>query len=120
MHPVIHKTLGGLSMPYYLRHLFFGVLMSAFVFFATHRSPTGDNSIWSYAFIILNAFIYPYARFVYESVVSFMMGDNVFYLNALIMLFFKFMTIAMCWVFAIFIAPVGLLYLYFYHSRREA
>lgn len=119
MHPVIHKTFGGLSRPYYFRQLFFGSLMSAFVYIMVSRTPDATSPMF-YAFIVLSAFIYPYARFVYESVVGFIMGENVFYLNAFVAMAFKVVTIAMCWGCAIFIAPIGLLYLYFYHSRREA
>jgi hypothetical protein len=41
----------------------------------------------------------------------------VFFLNGIIMLFLKLMTMVLCFSFAIFIAPIGLIYLYFYHSR---
>lgn len=33
------------------------------------------------------------------------------------MLFIKLFTMAMCWAFAIFIAPVGLAWLYWHHSK---
>jgi len=48
------------------------------------------------------------------------MGENVFYINAILMLFVKATTIILCWVFSIFIAPVGLAYLYYYHSKRAS
>jgi hypothetical protein len=118
VHPVIQKTFGGLSRPYYIRQFLFGLIIPAIAVYAFQRSPTGA-SIWTYIFLILNTFIYPYSRFVYESIVGYILGNNVFYLNALVMLFFKFMTMALCWVFAIFVAPIGLLYLYFYHSKQD-
>ncbi len=39
-------------------------------------------------FFVINALLYPYARFVYEQVVSFIMGENVF-INAIVMLMAK-------------------------------
>ncbi|MNG09819.1 hypothetical protein D3C84_932550 [compost metagenome] len=45
------------------------------------------------------------------------MGDNLFFVNALVMLMVKLFTMFLCWAFAIFVAPVGLLYLYFHHRR---
>jgi hypothetical protein len=62
--------------------------------------------------------LYPYSRFVCESVIDFIVGDNVFWVNAFMILTVKFVTIALCWSLAIFIAPVGLACLYFYHSRQ--
>ena len=48
------------------------------------------------------------------------MGRNMFFVNALLMLFIKVMTMFICWFLAIFIAPLGLLYLYWHHSRQPS
>lgn len=119
MHPVIEKTFGGLSMPYFIRHFIFGLAISAFVVFMSARSPSGIS--FSLLFIsIISAALYPYSRFVYESIINFIMGENVFFVNAFLMLFVKIMTMVMCWAFAIFIAPIGLAYLYFYHTKKAS
>lgn len=68
-------------------------------------------------FTVINTLLYPYSRFVYESIVSFIMGENVFIVNAIFMLASKFVTMAMCWAFSIFVAPIGLAYLYYHHSK---
>ena len=68
---------------------------------------------------IINVFLYPYSRFVYENVVGFIMGENIFIINFFIMFIVKIFTMLLCWSFAIFIAPVGLIYLYFYHSKTS-
>ncbi|MBO7476179.1 MAG: hypothetical protein J6T36_04535 [Campylobacter sp.] len=72
-----------------------------------------------YVFIAISALLYPYARFVYESIVNFIMGDNVFFINAFILLAWKFMVMMMLFLFAIFIAPIGLLYLWYYHNKNK-
>ena len=41
MHPVIAKTFGGLSKPYYFRQFFFGLLFLAFIMFMSSRSTQG-------------------------------------------------------------------------------
>lgn len=73
--------------------------------------------LWALA--IVCALLYPYSRFVYESIVGFVMGENVFFINAIFMLIVKYFTMALCWAFSIFIAPIGLAYLYFYHTKNE-
>lgn len=70
-------------------------------------------------FTVASTILYPYSRFVYESIIGFVMGQNVFYVNAIFMFVTKFLTMAMCWVFAIVVAPIGLAYLYFHHSKAE-
>lgn len=118
MHPVLAKTFGGLSPQYYIRQFLFGLAFPAFIIFMVSRgsSPIQFGMI---ALLVVNTLLYPYSRFVYESVIGYIMGQNTFFLNAFVMLFAKAITMLLCWAFAIFIAPIGLVYLYFHHSRAE-
>lgn len=69
---------------------------------------------------ILSQILYPYSRFVYHSITDFIFGNNMFIVNAFLMLILKFLMMMMiCWFFAIFIAPIGLLYLYYHHTKEE-
>lgn len=111
VHPVLQKSFGGLTRPYYVRQFCFGLLFVAFVMAMASRSTSGI-SFGAVVVLVVNALLYPYARFVYESVVGFVMGNNVFIVNAVAMLAVKFLTMGLCFAFAVFIAPVGLLYLY--------
>ena len=121
MHPVIAKTFGGLSAQYYVRQFLFGLIFPAFILFALSHGTTPHPVAFStYAFLVVNTLLYPYARCVYESIVGYIMGGNVFFVNAILMLFVKSMTMMICWCCAIFIAPIGLLYLYVHHSQRSA
>lgn len=116
MQSIFAKTFGGLSRPYYFRHFLFGLIFPAFFFFfVSHAGKPIPFPV--VLFFIVNTLLYPYARFVYEGVMSFILGNNVFFVNAIMMLFAKFTTMLICWAFAIFIAPIGLVYLYFRHSR---
>jgi hypothetical protein len=83
------------------------------------RYGTYPMSISMILILMINSLLYPYARFVYESIVNFIMGDNMFIVNAVLMLFIKLITMAICWCAAIFIAPVGLAYLYYHHSKAD-
>lgn len=121
MHPMVEKTFGGLSRAYYCRQLFFGLLFPIMVLTmasASHRPTSLSFSMLT--LLTVNTLLYPYARFVYEGIVGFLLGDNVLFVNAFLMLLVKFITMSICWAGAIFIAPVGLLYLYFHHSRASA
>ena len=96
MHPVIQKTFGGLTKQYYFRQLFFGAIFAAIIIFMTTR---GNNppmyGIW--VFSIICTLLYPYSRFVYESIVGFIMGDNVFFTSAIFMMLIKYLTMSLCW-----------------------
>lgn len=104
------KTFGGLSKAYYLRQFGFALIFSVFLL---------TKSLSFLPIVLLSQFLYPYSRFVYESIISYIMGDNVVIANAIFLLFWKIMIMCLCYVFAVFIAPIGLLYLYYYHSKNS-
>ena len=116
MHPVIAKTFGGLSAPYYFRQLIFGMAFPIFIYLMLSQSNR-PLQMPMLLMALVNTLLYPYSRFVYESVMNFIMGKNVFFVNALLMLAVKLLSMLLCWAFAIFVAPIGLAYLYFHHSK---
>jgi hypothetical protein len=116
MRHFIAMTFGGLSLRYYLRQLFFGAGITALIVFVIIQGE-GQLRMDQLVLLLVNALLYPYSRFVYEQAMGFLMGDNVFFVNAMMLLLAKTLTIALCWAFAIFVAPVGLAYLFFYHRR---
>ena len=118
MHPIIHRTLGGLSPQYYFRQFFFGLLIATFIFYMTLQGGR-PMPIGIVLFTVASTILYPYSRFVYESIIGFVMGENVFYVNAIFMFVTKLLTMAMCWALAIFVAPIGFAYLYYHHSKTE-
>nr|WP_284047507.1 hypothetical protein [Guyparkeria hydrothermalis] len=111
--------MGGLSARYYVRQFVFGLAMAALFFVLPMQSETATVSFGLVAFAAISTFLYPYSRFVYESVIDFIVGENVFFLNAFVMLVTKLFTMLLCWFLAIFIAPVGMAYLYYHHSKNE-
>ncbi|WP_339476931.1 MULTISPECIES: hypothetical protein [unclassified Pseudomonas] len=118
MHSFFAKTFGGLTTSYYIRQFLFGLVFTAMIISLAANSPAGIGAKPGLIVLaIINTLLYPYSRFVYESVVGYIMGNNVFFVNALFMLMVKVFTMAMCWSFAIFVAPVGLAYLFWRNSR---
>ncbi|WP_060825641.1 hypothetical protein [Sulfurospirillum cavolei] len=118
MQDFINKTFKGLNTAYYVRHFIFGIVI-AIVFVS---ALSNGFKHFSFGFIfsaVLNTFLYPYARFVYESVVGYIFGNNVFFVNMILLLTLKIISMMICWTLAIFIAPLGLGYLYFYHSKNS-
>lgn len=121
MHPIFAKTFGGLSTAYYVRNFLFGLLFPVFLVLMLKAGSKPHEIPLGVVFVLaLNTLLYPYARFVYESVASFILGNNVFAVSGLLFLGVKVFTMAMCWGAAVFIAPLGLAYLYFHHSRQAA
>lgn len=118
MNSFFSKTFGGLTKAYYLRQLFFGSLFLLGFSLFLGSMKGGPPFAVLFVFLLINTLLYPYARFVYESVVGFILGDNVFVVSGMLMLITKYLTMGMCWAAAIFIAPLGLGYLYFRNSAK--
>ncbi|WP_118790628.1 hypothetical protein [Haemophilus haemolyticus] len=119
----LSKTLGGLSRAYYTRQFLFGLIFFISIVAISYNgyNYTGNTPILVKNVILglICLLLYPYSRFVYESIIEYILGDNVFFVNVPLMLVTKLITMAICFVFSIFIAPIGLIYLYFYHSKQE-
>lgn len=113
------KTFGGITAAYYFRHFIFGLILPAPVYFSLRDNLYPPPFLWTCTFIAVNTLLYPYSRLLYEVIVDFVLGRSVFYINAGVALFFKLLTMYFCWLFAMFIAPLGLLYIYIIHSRSE-
>ncbi len=115
------KSFGGLNASYYLRHFLFGAAFGTLMLYVGGNAPGGlFAKPGLIIYVPINTLLYPYSRFVYESIVGYVMGTNVFFVNALLMLFVKAMTMLICWTMAIFVAPLGLGYLYWRNSRASA
>ncbi|CAE6859087.1 hypothetical protein R75461_07888 [Paraburkholderia nemoris] len=120
MHPIFANTFGGLSRAYYIRQCLFGLIFPAMLVLAFTQSPQHASMPAALAFpLVVNTLLYPYSRFVYESIVRYVTGNHLFVVNAFLLLFVKLVTMALCWSMALFLAPVGLAWLYFHHTRAE-
>jgi len=103
----------GLRAAYYFRHLFFASLIFGLMLFVVLQSDRVNYG--AIALIALNTLLYPYAMFAYESIVGFLLGDNDYYVAITpLYMVYKYFVVTICWTFAIFIAPIGLLIIYFY------
>ena len=118
MHPVIEKTFGGLSTAYYFRQMFFSIILGALCAYTLMQGELVVNRV-VFVWLALSVILYPYSRFVYESIVEFIIGNNRFWGSAFVFLSVKLITMFLCFAFSVFIAPIGLVFLYFYNSRLE-
>jgi len=123
MNSIFRKTLGGLSAAYYVRHFIFSLIFPAIVILGFYFGEQEDEGIlailYMTGYLLLNSLLYPYSRFVYESIVEFILGENFLLINGGIFFVFKCISMIACYMGALFIAPLGLIYLYYYHSKNE-
>ena len=120
MKETIVNVFKGLTPQYYFRQLFFGALIAGLMILMISQGGEPLSEYFGFfVFCGINTLLYPYARFAYETIVEFIVGNNIFFTDSLIFIMAKFLTISLCWGFAIFIAPVGLLFIYFYQKKPQ-
>lgn len=69
--------------------------------------------------VFVNTMLYPYARFLYERITNYIVGNNNFITTPLALLYRKAVSMVICWCLAIVMAPAGMLCLWYLHTRRE-
>lgn len=98
--------------PAYLirQYIFSGVVTAVFYIASNGTAPASF-----YVFLGISFVLYPFAMFVYDSVVSLIMGENVWFTSGLFAILRGLFKILLIYFFSVFIAPIGILILYFTH-----
>lgn len=123
---VFRKTFGGLNRDYLVRQYFFAVVLAvvATLFFSwveqeATKNPDAELSWTFYILLVIDTVLYPYSRWVYETVLGFILGRNLFIAPLDTFFLIKLFTMAICFGLAIWIAPIGLIVIYIYHTVQE-
>ncbi len=122
MRNIFSKTFGGLNAYYYFRHFFFGLVFASFmiVMVSTNKNSSAMSIFETKALLIVifNTALYPYAHLVFEKITNFILGENEIWTGLLIVITMKVLWTSVLWMLAIFLAPIGLIYLYFLNSKK--
>ena len=117
------KRIFGSVQPGYLIRAY--VLSAAFMAFMTWMmlsldgaKPMHDRAA-TLAVFGVGALLFPFSKLVWDEIKRVMMGETVFFMNAIVLMVLKVLVNFFLWGFSIFIAPVGILYLWF-RSRNAA
>lgn len=95
--------------------------LQIYVGFSNPEISTGTAVIGILSYIAGALFLlilYPFSRFAYESIVEFVMGNNVIISNALLFLTYKYISYAILLCFSFVIAPIGMIILFFYNKHQ--
>ena len=125
---IVAFAFKGLKPSYYWRHFVLGAIvpviiigLQIYVVFSNPEISTGTAVIGILSYIAGALFLlilYPFSRFAYESIVEFVMGNNVIISNALLFLTYKYISYAILLCFSFVIAPIGMIILFFYNKHQ--
>ncbi len=116
----IEYTIKGMNSKYYLRHMLLISPLPLALFILPFSAPTVQVDLVIMNMVVFGVFwlLYPFARFAYEAVFEYILGNNTFFVSALFAILSKIVTMVLCYLFSIVIAPIGLVILYFINNKQ--
>ncbi len=115
----LSKTFGKLNRAFYIREFLFGLifyiplLYICYIMYTENEKASFFQIFLIVLFYTLLQFLYPYSRYVYHSIADYIIGNDVYMVNIILLLIIRFFFMVICWSFGFIIAPIGLIYLYF-------
>lgn len=98
-----------------IRYYFYSLIVFIFVFMMSRTEANFFPN--TFFFALITSLFYLFAMFIYENIVSMVMGDNIFIVSGCLALVWSVIKIGFIWTFAIPIGTIGLLYIYFRVNR---
>jgi len=117
MRKFLTTIYGTLSLSYLIKQYVFGGLMYALMLYANGASPLHKTGV--FIFLTLSLVLYPFAMFVYDSIINTLIDNWIIPVPAVLLLIWLPIKIVLIFVFAVLIAPIGILYLYVTRRRHQ-
>ncbi len=117
------RIFGALQPAYLIRaYVISAAFMAFMVWFFTYMAkgaPLDHGRIITLVMFGIGALLFPFSKLVWDEIKRVMLGGNVFYLPIIFVLPLKLIVNYTLWCFSIFIAPLGIAYLWL-RSRQSA
>lgn len=114
MKKFVSIVFGSLQPSYLIKQYIFCAIFYSIMLYAGIAS-TGIRMM---AFLTINLVAYPFAMFVYDSIIDVLLGDRVLISNIVLVVVWGIIKVMIIFAFSILIAPFGILYLYFTNRHR--
>lgn len=115
---MVSRILNGVDRKYLIRAWLIGLVF--FVLIASMSIQTKNGA--QYGMIIYSAvctLLFPFSKLVWDEIKNLVIGQNVFYMNALMLIFLKIFINALLWSLAPFVALLGIGYIW-YRTKSTA
>jgi len=111
------RTFGALRPAWLVRAYIISAALFALVAWMQWQAITTTGwtgqRVLTMGYFVLCLILFPFAKLVWEELRNLMLGDNLFILNAIVMLFLKAVVTATLWMFAPFLGLIGMAWLWF-------
>ncbi len=113
---MFRRILSGVRPAYLIRAWLIGAVFLAIILFFAFQNKNG----FPYGLVVYSVIctiLFPFSKLVWDEMKNLIMGNNIFVMNALMLMLLKYMVNAVLWVFAPFIAILGIGYIW-YRTRE--
>lgn len=113
----LRRTFGALKPAFLFRSYVISGIIFALIVMTVHP-PVGATIVY-----VADAVLFPFSLFVWTELKAALSGDGAWILHGpliIVLYVAKFVVTVALWAFAIFVAPVGLLYLWFRTRPRRS
>lgn len=119
----LKRIFGALEPTYLIRayviSAVFMAMIAWFVIYMAKGEPLTFDRIATLMVFGIGALLFPFSKLVWDEIKRVMMGSNIFILPVIILMPLKLLVNYALWCFSIFIAPLGIAYLWL-RSRQSA
>ena len=105
-----------LNTSWLLRHYAYVIMPFIAFYLFDINSFSGGQLV----FLTICSAFYPFAMYVYESIVNFFVGENLFILPLKFVIIWKVVRFVIIWLFSIPIGLIGLIYLYYKVNKGQS
>lgn len=107
----VRRIFGSVDRTYLVRaYVIGGAIFALHAAFLSNNSNGMAPGMWVY--MALSTLLFPFSKLVWDELKTLLMGQNMVFMNALLLFFFKLIINVVLWAAAIIIAPLGILYLW--------
>lgn len=112
MKQAIINALGGLDKSYLIKQYAIGLIVC--IVYGAIASKYGRGlGLYTLLTFTINTLLYPYSRYLFESLIKLFFGDTRFDKNSGALKILTLLSIIFCWSTALLLAPLSLLYIHF-------
>lgn len=110
---IVTRIFGAIDRRYLIRAYLIGLAFSAFCFFISRDTPSDNLPTGMIMIMAINTLLFPFSKLVWDQARDFAMGNTVVFSPAWYLFFMKYFVNGFLWALALFIAPIGIGYLWF-------
>lgn len=108
------RIFGGVQPSFLVRSYLIGLIFFVVaISMPLGAEPKNSAHIVLIMYAALSTVLFPFAKLSWDELRDLVFGNNVIFMNAVSLLMLKWTVNILLWASAIFIAPVGILYLWF-------